>query len=160
MWLLKLSTGIPLFFIALEDFKERKVHWFLFPTLGILLGVLHYISIPYAKLVGYHILTNSILVTLILGILFLVTQVLRKKPFLDQSLGLGDILFFYAFALGFPTFTFVVLFATSLLFSLLVFLIIKKSRLDTVPLAGLMSVFLILILVCSLFVETPSLYSF
>lgn len=72
---------------------------------------------------------------------------------------MGDVLFFYAFALGFPTMTFVLLFVGAIFFSLLVFLILKMGRpMETVPLAGLMGLFVMGVLVSSLFPDTPSLY--
>jgi len=79
--------------------------------------------------------------------------------FLNVSFGLGDLLFFYALAFGFPTVTFLVLFVLSILFSLFVFALLKtKKGTETVPLAGLMGLFLTGVLLVSFFPNAPSLY--
>ncbi len=148
-----------LFCIAFQDFKERKVYWFLFPLLGLSLSVLYINTVTVAEIFGLSILLNILIVSLVLLSIFLVTKLLFKKPFLDHSFGLGDLLFFYAMALGFPTITFIVLFANALLFALFFFLVVKKyQKIKTVPLAGLMSIFLFLVLSISIFIKEPSLY--
>ncbi|WP_350292601.1 hypothetical protein [uncultured Croceitalea sp.] len=158
---LKITAILPLLLIAIQDFKERKVLWFLFPVLGVILGVIHFFSSALDEIFLYHVLLNCILVTAILSILYLATILIFKKQFLNQSFGLGDVLFFYAFALGFPTISFIVLFANAILFSLLVFLILRKTNgFTTVPLAGLMAVFTIIAFLVSLFVKNPSLYQY
>lgn len=92
-------------------------------------------------------------------ILYLYTKKIAKKKFLNYSFGLGDILFFYAIAIGFPTITFIVIYSFSIIFSLFTFLIFKKSsNFKTVPLAGLMSFFLFFIITYSMLITTPSLY--
>ena len=150
-----------MFFIALQDFKERKVYWFLFPILGIALGLLHFLETGSNQLFLYHVLFNGLLVTLLLLLLFFLTKTIFKKPFLNHSFGLGDLLFFYAFGLGFPPVTFIILFTNSLFFSLLVFVLFKKyHKATTVPLAGLMAVFVFLVLTIDTFVTQPSLYSY
>ena len=160
MWLLQLSVGLPLAFIAFEDFKARKVYWFWFPILGLILGYIHLRSTITLEIFMYHILLNVLVITTILGVLSVVHRWVLKKPFIDHGLGLGDILFFYAFALGFPTFTFIVLFVGALLFSLFTFLSLKtKTTPTTVPLAGLMSIFLLLMMLAVLIFKTPSLYT-
>ncbi|WP_394973683.1 hypothetical protein [uncultured Croceitalea sp.] len=158
---LTLSALLILFCIAFQDFKERKVYWFLFPSLGLNLSVLYFSTVPVVEIFWLNILLNSLIISLVLLSIFLVTKILFKKPFLDYSFGLGDLLFFYAMALGFPTITFIVLFANALLFAFIVFLVLKKyQKIKTVPLAGLMSIFLFLVLSISIFIQEPSLYTY
>ncbi len=158
MLLLKLLAMSVCAGIAFQDFKERAVYWFLFPLMGIFLAIPFFIEMgttQYLMAIGL----NTLIVSSILLILYLYTKWVAKKQFLDGSFGFGDLLFFYAFALGFPTMTFLLLFCTSILFSLLVFLLLRsRSRQKTVPLAGLMGLFLIGILMASAFPMTPSLY--
>lgn len=86
---------------------------------------------------------------------------IRGMKFLNVSFGLGDILFFYAFALGFPTATFLILFVSSILFSLMVSLIQKKKKTESgIPLAGLMSLFLVFAFSIEFLPNLPSLYNF
>ncbi|WP_163419239.1 hypothetical protein [Flagellimonas sp. HSM57] len=147
--------------ITYQDFKERKVFWFLFPLAMLLLGLLYYLQVTNASVFLYQILINTILVTSILSILFIYTRFITKKRFLNHSLGLGDILFFYALSLGFPTLTFIVLFVAATMFSLLVFLISKRNlKHKTVPLAGLMALFMVFVMLYDLIFKYPSLYGY
>jgi len=158
MALLKLLIILVLVLIALQDLKERAVYWFLFPLVGGLLALLHFGQTSlhqYIIMVGINIL----LVSLILLILYLYTKLIANQKFLNVSFGLGDLLFFYAFALGYPTYTFLLLFIGSILFSFVVFLVLKsRQNLETIPLAGLMGIFLIGVTVISSFPNVPSLY--
>ena len=145
-------------YIVFQDLKERTVYWFLFPILGLLLATLFYVKAQPAVFYTY-VLSNILIVTFILLVLFLYTRIVRGKKFLNHSFGMGDVLFFYAFALGFPIVTFIILLAFSILFSLLCFYMFKnKMKYDTVPLAGLQSGFLILVFLYSFCVASPSLY--
>lgn len=144
--------------VAYQDFGNRAVLWILFPILAILFAVLH---LNYNELEHFLFfsIVNILLITAILLVLWLYTKYIRNKAFLNVSFGLGDILFLYAFALGFPTVTFILLFSGSIIFSLLLFLLLKnKMRMHTVPLAGLMSLFLIAIVLIGFLPNTPSLY--
>lgn len=144
--------------ITFQDLKERMVYWVLFPILGALLGVLY---IHHSTMGHFYTfsLMNIVLVTTIVSILYLYTRFIARMRFLNVSFGLGDLLFFYALALGFPTYTFIILFVSAILFSLLVFLISKSNNeMKTIPLAGLMGLFLIGVVLLSFFPNSPSLY--
>ncbi len=134
--------------IAYQDFKERAVYWFLFFVLGIMLGVLHYHN-TVAPVFMLSVLLNFLLVSLIVLVLFCYSKMVLKIGFLNHSIGLGDLLFFYAIAVGFSTVSFVILFSFSILFSVTTFFFFKKHMSNkTVPLAGIMSVFF-LVVFCS-----------
>ena len=150
---------ICLLVICYQDFTARLVYWFLFPLIGIILGTLHYMSVTNTFFI-YSVLANIMLVCSILLMLYLVARYFLKKQFLNHSLGLGDILFFFALAVGFPTITFMILFVYSIFFSLLLFLVLKRNlKFKTVPLAGIMSMFFIMVFSTSLFYDIPILYS-
>ncbi len=147
-----------LLLIALQDIKERAVYWFLFPILGICLAIMGMQYHLWEQYFLYSVL-NCCIVSIVLGILYLYTSKLRKKRFLNHSLGLGDMLFFYVLAIGFPTISFVIVFAFSLLFSLAIYLFFKKSfTLSTIPLAGFMAIFLMMLWGYTIFFDKPSLY--
>ncbi len=157
MFLNFLVTGC-LLLIFYQDYKSREVYWFLFPFLGMLLSVLFFLN-SHSYFVLLSMLFNSMLVSMIILILYLYTRFISKKNFLDHSFGLGDILFFYAFCLGFPSLTFIVLFTFSILFTTSLYFILKKDKKNkTVPLAGFMSLFLVFIFGISLIIEYPILY--
>ncbi|MEX0274650.1 MAG: hypothetical protein AB3N16_09755 [Flavobacteriaceae bacterium] len=147
-----LCTGI-----AVQDLSQRMVHWFLFPLLGLVLAWQHYLHVGFQPFLASVIL-NLILVNLVLGALFAYTRYIMKKKFLNTSFGAGDLLFFYAFALGYPTYTFLLLFTGAILFSALVYFIMIKRGDNTVPLAGLMGIFVMGATLASLWPNAPSLY--
>ncbi|WP_103069706.1 hypothetical protein [Aquimarina sediminis] len=128
--------------IAYQDFKDRKVYGFVFPVLIGLLGLLHYQNVNHINFL-YAVLINLGVLIVIMGILYLYTLIKIKRPFFEEVFGVGDLLFFLALGVGFPTVTFIILLVFSLLFSLVAWLVVKKSaKHNTIPLAGYMSVFL------------------
>ncbi len=144
--------------IAYQDFRERSVLWFLFPITGLLLAKICLMHIPWNQYLIFTT-TNVLLVSGILLLLFLYTKHIAGKKFLNTSFGLGDMMFFYAFALGFPTITFVLLFVGAILFSLVASIVLNgRHSMDTVPLAGLMGIFIIVVTLVNLFPGTPSLF--
>ncbi|NAS12388.1 general secretion pathway protein [Poritiphilus flavus] len=159
MIFLKLSIALLCGSIAVQDFRERAVLWILFPLTAALLATL-YLKSTFLQDFLWNIFTNLILVSFMILILYIYTHFIRGKAFLNHSIGLGDVLFFYAFALGFPTFTFVTLFVCSLLFSLFFFSLARKRLTNkTIPLAGLMGLFLTGLMLTSLIPGLPSLYT-
>lgn len=144
--------------IVFQDFKERLVSWILFPVVGLLLSFLYIWNTSFEQFYPF-VFTNMLLVSSIVLVLFLYTKYIARMEFLNVSFGLGDLLFFYAFALGFPTITFLILFVGAILFSLIVFVIAKeKGESETIPLAGLMGFFLIIVTLVSFLPNAPSLY--
>lgn len=134
------------------------VNWILFPLVGFLLATA-YLKQSVMIVFLLNALSNVILVTLIILILWTFTKFLTRKPFLNHSMGLGDVLFMYALALGFPTLTFIILLSCSIIFSLLLHVYIQKAKTNTtIPLAGFMSLFLIAILLWSVFSKQNHLY--
>ena len=154
--LLIINCGI----IAYQDFKDRMVVWLLFPMMGIILSLMHIAHSTIQQMLVFGTI-NILLVTAVILLLRLVVKLVLKKEFLNVSIGMGDLLFFYAFALGFPTITFLCLFISSILFATIISFIIRfSSHHSSVPLAGLMAVFLISIHLLSLLPINPSLYQY
>ncbi len=158
MLLLKIIIISVLIIIMYQDLKDREVTWFIFPILIGLLGLLHYHHTQRINFL-YAILINAGILVVIMGLLYLYTLIKIKRPFFEEVFGVGDLLFFVALAIGFPTMTFIVLFVFSLIFSLLVWLMIKKkAKHNTVPLAGYMSVFLTMTFIMQWITNTLALY--
>ncbi|AWX45723.1 hypothetical protein HME9304_02750 [Flagellimonas maritima] len=159
VFILQLLTMMGCGIVAVQDFKDREVIWICFPIIGVLLACLHAHRLGFDHFV-FFALNNIVLVSCVLALLWTITKFVFKKEFLNVSFGLGDMLFIYAFALGFPTVTFIILFVGSILFSLLAFIILKMfTQAKTVPLAGFMGIFLISVLLLAFLPNTPSLYS-
>lgn len=158
MLALQLFTMITCGIIAVQDFQERKVLWICFPIAAILLATLHLNHVGFLPFL-YATLTNIFLVSCVLLLLWLVTKFILKKGFLNVSFGLGDMLFMYAFAMGFPSITFTLLFVASIGFSLMAFTLMKiLGNMETVPMAGLMGIFLIATILMEHLPSSPSLY--
>ncbi len=155
-----LSMGC-LGWIAYQDFRERQVYILLFLVLGFCWTILFYMQSAILEVYGYSILLNLVLVALFLTLSYAATRFIFKKKFLGHSIGMGDILFFLCAAVGFPSITFLVLFTCALLFSLFLFLGLKRRfRMETVPLAGCMALFFGIVIGLSGVMENVNLYSY
>lgn len=160
MFMLQLFSLFSYGIIAYQDVRDREVTWIWFPLLGISLGLVHGLQVGFFVF-AYAAITNLMLTSSILLMLWAVVRYILKKPFLNVSFGLGDLLFLYAMALGFPTMTYVYLLVASLIFSLVAFIPMKLFlKVSTVPMAGLMGLFLMAITLLSLLPGAPSLHAY
>ncbi len=132
---------ISIFILILyQDIKDRKVFWFLFPMVAILSGILSFKNI-YEDYFLITISTNMIFVAFLIAFVFMYSKY-KLKAQLSETFGLGDLLLFIALAFTFASVSFIVLFVFGLVFSLLLYLLLKnRSKHKTVPLAGYMSLF-------------------
>lgn len=143
---LSILTLVALLGICYQDVKQREVLWFLFPMVALSLGVLHYNQVM-PTVFWIAVGMNMGCIGVIVLVLYAYAKWKLQVAFFQEAFGLGDLLFFIAFAIGFPTVTFVVLFVFALLFSLLLALFTSKNKPQyTIPLAGYMSFFLIVML--------------
>lgn len=150
---------ILLLIIFYQDLKDRQVTLLVLVAAMLVGGYLYYTNSFY-ELFIFNIGVNSLLIVLISAILFLYTRLKLKLSFFD-AIGLGDLLFFMVLAVSFPTLAFVTLFSLSLLFSLVLFLILKpKLTKPTVPLAGFQALFLFLILFINLVLDIVPIYAY
>lgn len=142
-----------------QDIKERQVT-FVVLLLGIILGGhLHYTN-SFFEFFLFNISINVLLISLISIMLYLYVKLKLQQPFFE-AIGVGDILFFLLLAVSFPTISFLVVFSVSLLFSLILFLTVKrKLKKQTVPLAGFQALFLFLILFINLVFDIVPIYAY
>ncbi len=142
--------------IFYQDHKDRMVFWWLFVSVAIGLSILHIGRVGSLQY-GIHIAFNTSIVLIMLLILKGYIKIRMQTARLQEVLGLGDIFFLFAIALGFSTVSFVTLLVFGLLFSLLthfllqgryVSMLLQKHTQDsnnrstkTVPLAGYLSIF-------------------
>lgn len=137
---------ILLLAITYQDIKERKIY--LLNVLALILvggAIFLYKVLPFIFLINISI--NLLLVLILLLILVLYCKIKLKMSLL-KALGGGDILLFLALAISFPTSFFLIIFSLSLIFSALVFSVIKNKLEDKrVPLAGLQALFLAIVLI-------------
>ena len=133
-------------FIAVQDFRYRRVYWFLFPIL--FCSGLYFARLKNDPFWMQNLLQNSLFLGLVLSLLlsyfFLKYKSLQS---IKDQIGLGDVLLFIAILPFFKTEEFALFFSLSLFLSLLFFLpfIIRKKDFK-IPLAGFQSLIFALVL--------------
>lgn len=141
-----------------QDMKDRKVYLWLLVS-GIFIG--GFIHLQYQNFIVFFATTcgNLLFITILFALLWLYAKLkLKKKIF--EVFGAGDLLFFILLAVSLPTVSFLIVFVFSLLFSLLIFLLLKQRFTSkTVPLAGLQSLFLGLVLIANKVLVSVNLYA-
>jgi hypothetical protein len=160
MWFLKLLLLCVFFIILYQDCKDRKVYWFLYPIVGVLVFLLQIsISPVYSVLINSGF--NLLFVAVLLSVCYLYATFRLKKKLLKEVFGLGDVLFFIFIAFSFSIVSFFILFVFSLFFSLILHFVLKHKQTEkTVPLAGYMSLFFGTVYGISFFYECPFLYAY
>jgi hypothetical protein len=160
MWIFKLLLIGVFFLVFFQDGKDRKVYWFLYPIIGILVFVLQIKAVSlYPALINGGF--NLGFVSLLILVCFVYAKLKLKQPLLKEVFGLGDLLFFVCIAFSFSIVSFIILFVFALLFSLLLHLILKHKQTEkTVPLAGNMSLFFGVVYGMSFFWECNFLYAY
>jgi hypothetical protein len=141
----KILLLLTLSIIFYQDFKERRVWAFLFLLFGLLGSYLFYRDSEW-EFYKLSILINLGIIIIVLLMNYLFARFILKKRFLKEALGLGDVLFFLAFAISFPTVTFINFFVFSILFTFVFHIVLKNVSISwhkNPPLAGCMSLFLI-----------------
>ncbi|MEP0266113.1 hypothetical protein [Dokdonia sp.] len=139
--------------IFYQDQKDRLVYWWLFLVGALGLSVIHINAVGWLQY-GIHSAFNSGLVLLMLLVLIGYIKIRMQTFSLQNVLGIGDIFFLFALALGFATLSFVTLLVFGFIFSLIIHLVFQKFTLSrkhtkdismhkekTVPLAGYLSLF-------------------
>lgn len=143
--------------LCYQDLKERQIAIYL---LGIALISTTLLFVQQVPLQTYlwQCLQNTAIIAMLLAIIWIYSR-LKLKQSLNQVFGLGDALFFLVPALSFPSTSFLLLFIASLIFSLLLFWVIKpRLAHKTVPLAGLQALFFAMVLGLNWFFEFNDLY--
>ncbi|WP_298341119.1 hypothetical protein [uncultured Algibacter sp.] len=123
--------------------KERQVYWFLFPISGLICALLFYNN-TLPELFYLSVTFNFIFIFLLILVLNFYVKFKLKTTIL-KAIGLGDLLLFGSLSLSFSTISFIIIFISSLIFSLVLHLASSKNqKLLHVPLAGYMSLFFLI----------------
>lgn len=130
--------------IIFQDFKYRSIHAITIIGIGSVTAILNYLE----PTLTFFDMLQSIGFLLITSIAFMTHQTLKHKKIqnpIDQSIGLGDILFFVVITPLFQVHQYVLFFIIGLLISVVLFMISKSSlKEQTIPLAGYLSFLLII----------------
>jgi hypothetical protein len=148
--LILLLTGAILSIIAYQDLKTRSVSWFLFPLLAASGAGLAFSELQSPGLLLLYTAINGLFLLLQFALLkmWLFIKNRRNTVLIDHAIGKGDLLFLLATCCFFPPVNFILFYLLSLVFSLLLYLLIRRwpavsGNFTTVPLAGLQAGFLI-----------------
>lgn len=149
MEILALIILIPTLLVVIyQDFKERLISWWLVPLLFVSFVLGHYSESVMESLT--KVVSNwsfLLLQYLLLSLYFSIKQKVWVN-IANQYIGWGDIWFLVMIAFAFSFIHFILVFVSGLVFSLLLFFILKSTKIikqKTVPLAGTFSVYLIII---------------
>lgn len=147
--------------IFYQDYKERLVYWFVYPLVGIF-GFsiqLYFVDLTTAII---NSTVNLCFVVTVLLILWVYTKLILKQKLLNKGIGIGDLLFFIFLSFCFSIISFFILFVFSLLFSLLIYLVLKRKspKIETVPLAGFMSLFFATVYSLTFFVNCNFIFAY
>jgi len=148
--LLAILIGL-LSIIIYQDFKSREISWFLIPLLFIV-GIANALyNINLFEFTSYVGINLSIIILNLLGVtLFVSLKEKKLKNIIDSYLGLGDVLFFLVLTTIFSPFNFILFFIGSILITSIVYvaiILLNKQKQTLIPLAGAMSLLLVIALV-------------
>jgi hypothetical protein len=131
--------------LACQDFRMRKIS-----VLGILvlcfLAVWKRVTVISWEILCHDSFTNGLFVLiqlLMLSLYFLFRKQTLKSLF-SKGIGPGDLLFFAILCIAFPSAQFMLLFLSSLVFSLIaygIYMLLNKNANKQTPLAGLLALF-------------------
>lgn len=141
-----------------QDIKERKVSLWILISGVIVGGIIHFMKQDTTVFLT-SVCVNLLFISLIFGVLWVYAK-FKMKQALFNVFGLGDLIFFVLLGGSLPVVSFLLLFVFSLIFSLSIFLLLRKQFIKkTIPLAGLQSLFLGLIIISNKLTNNINLYA-
>jgi Flp pilus assembly protein protease CpaA len=148
--------------VVAQDFKDRAISWFLIPLLFI--GFIAYGLLqihPLELLTYFGINFMLVAVNLLCVTLFISMKEKRITNILKNYLGLGDVLFFLVLTVVFSPFNFIFFYLGSIFLTTLVYgvlQLISKEKQRLIPLAGVMSLLLLVTIVAEQLIPSFQFY--
>lgn len=138
-WISYIALLLILGLIFVQDWKDRAVHWWLFP---ILLG-LSFIQFEQKNTNPADLLTSFIFLVMVLLLLIAYISLRRQKwvNIFKNDFGWGDVLFLLAVIPLFSHKSYILFFISGMFFSLLIHLLLLRRKKSTVPLAGYLALY-------------------
>ena len=149
--LIKISALAVLILIAYQDFRYREIHIALFLMVSVFFFIDGQSNMPFLKYllnVSYNMI--FVLAQFLFVYVFYAIRGYGFKSLATDIIGTGDILFIVILSLAFPWQSFFLYYIGGLVFTLLIWLLLKYSgtvRNKLIPFAGLLSVYCALLLV-------------
>lgn len=163
MLIVKVLSLVVLARIAWEDLCHRAIHWFLLVGLALCLtlpALWEGSALDWCLDTAFNLLFLIVQFTLALGMLLLRHG--RWENPVDRSIGLGDLLFMVVLAMGLSRWSFLFFYLSGLLLCLPTFLLIRwlaPNTTPSIPLAGLLSIYLGLWMVLHLTGHAAAFYA-
>ncbi|PZO26773.1 MAG: hypothetical protein DCF13_13195 [Flavobacteriaceae bacterium] len=144
-----LSLGI----VFIQDLKFRRIH----VLLPVLIAVFSFLLLKSSFANFYRDMIQNIVIFLFIFLILIVYMSVKNKKIINPFqtyFGMGDFLFYIAVAPLFITFNFILYFILSMLFSIIMFLLLrKKMKEETIPLAGFASLLLLALIASDMFLD-------
>lgn len=156
IFVIKILLISALGIIVYQDIKDHMIWWFLPVVFGFCGAYLFYKS-ALADVFVYTAVLNLVFIIGVGAVLWLLAILKKDKSYYKNILGLGDVLMIIAFAISFSFFQFINLFLGAIVFSWVLHFLFGQNRRE-VPLAGYMSIFLIVIFLGSWVYDESILY--
>ena len=159
---LKILIITVLFLICYQDIRFQAVSWIFF-----LIGFIIAFIISLKSITRYDLIINSVMIMLFiifqLAVIYFFSWMKYKKRsnIFNTIFGLGDLLFLIMIVPLFSPLNYLLFFIISMALTLIMFALLKKFNLlkgPTIPLAGLQSLVLILVIISQFFIKF-SLYN-
>ncbi len=137
--------------LVFQDFKSREISWFLIPLLIIGFIFLGLQRIEITEMLTYFGINFMIVVLNLLGVTLMVSLKEKKLTnILKSYLGLGDVLFFLVLTVVFSPFNFIFFYIGSIFITAIIYgviMLFNQQQKMLIPLAGAMSLLLIITIV-------------
>lgn len=141
--------------MAYQDLKKRQIHVVL--PIVVFIGLYSY-NRAYIEISQLLMSLSFVMITILAVTLYFSFKNKRILNPLQEHIGLGDILFFMAVIPMFNFRNYVLFYITGMIFSLVLFLMLPiKQREQSVPLAGLLSIYSLLLMLYTIN-TTPNLF--
>ena len=159
--LLAILIAILLIFVY-QDFKSRAISWFLIPILLMVIIINALMTINIEELTIFSGINLILVLVNFLGVTLIISLKEKKiKNIINSYLGLGDVLFFLVLTTLFSPINFIVFFIGSIFLITLIYggaMLFSKQKNTLIPLAGAMSLVLIVVLLVQQFTTSFNLY--
>lgn len=155
-------TFLFLIMIAYQDIKNNQVSWFLFPLAFATVVSNGLLALDYKDYFLIFLINLSIVLFMFCGVaLYYFIKNKKLTNIIDAKIGTGDILFLIVLSAAFSLFNFIIFMVLSLIAAICLHLIInifRKYKSKHIPLAGILSVFYILLLVSNSIFGNPKMF--
>jgi hypothetical protein len=156
-----ISTFLFLTLIAYQDIRNHSVSWFLFPLAFATTVFNGLLTIDLKDYFLIFLLNLSIVLVMFSGVV-LYYFIKNKKliNIIDTNIGIGDLLFLVVLCGAFSLFNFIIFMLLSLIATICAYLtvnVFRKQKSKQIPLAGILSLFYVLLLASNFISGSPKL---